>query len=685
MRNVARIAGLAASLCVLASCAAPPPARPPDTAVRGDLLKIEDLPLLRSGIETHQFCTYDRAGDNYDWNYFVLYTEPNGEVVIFDAAGPGCLYRQQMNIWRSMGPYRADFKDVRIRYYFDDEAAPRVDMDISLFFSEANPLGIFREPLAMNGGDDFRTMYCPMPFRKRLKIALSREPGGPGSDRMPWTGPSGEVPSPRPHWCHFTYHTYTEDPGFPSWTPGQVSRELASLWDPQKRGQDPTPVEGSTEIVKSVSLAPGQTDRVADIVRPGSIVSVKIGVEPLDEETLFNTWIKMTWDGNRTAQAEAPLGSFFGGHRKIFKDSYSALLLGYSPTEMSCYFPMPFWKSARIEIENRGRETIASLRAKVRFKPASVHPYVERECGYFHALYHREFPRTEGHDYTYLDWMGRGHVVGHTTSRTDTSMEEDERTYFDGSLSPQIHGNGFEDDHNMGWGLKNRQHAVFGAIAADGGAGSVYRFFLPDLYYFRSSVKHGHQTYGPHTPVGHEGFYRVGSEESVVFFYGRETPGLVLTDELDVGDRDAEASHAYRVTGRRTDLSGRFWYDGEFNNVLFPTPPIEDRGVSFPGSSEFTVKIDPANHGVRLRRRLDKAVNRQAANVYVDRRRVTERPWYTVDHDGTYRDIRWVDSDFDIPAKYTAGKRRITLKIENANGLERPWNEFHYWVFCERD
>ena len=162
----------------------------------------------------------------------------------------------------------------------------------------------------------------------------------------------------------------------------------------------------------------------------------------------------------------------------------------------------------------------------------------------------------------------------------------------------------------------------------------------------------------------------MGNEESVAFFYGRETPGIVLSDELDVGKRDSEVAHSYRVVGARKDLAGKYWYDGEFNNVLFMTPAIEDDGVSFAGSSEFTVKIDPANRGVRLRRRLDKEINRQKANVYVDGRQVVERPWYTVDHDKTYRDIRWVDSDFEIPAKYTAGKSSITLKIENTAGAK---------------
>jgi hypothetical protein len=401
----------------------------------------------------------------------------------------------------------------------------------------------------------------------------------------------------------------------------------------------------------------------------------------VNEETLFQTWITITADGRPQPQVEAPLGAFFGANRKSPGTSLSSLLVGYSPSSMYCYFPMPYWKSMRIELENRGRQKIKTVKGTVQYTPASSHPYAEKDCGYFFAHYEREFPRKEGTDYTYLQWYGDGHVVGDIVSRFDTSMEEDERTYFDGSRTPQIYGEGFEDDHNMGWGLKNLQHAVFGATNANGGSGTIYRFFLPDLYFFQSSVKHGHQTYGPHSPLGHEGMYQVGDEESVSYFYARESPSLVLTDELDVGKSESQSKHEYHLVGQKNELKGKFWYDGEFNNVLFKTPPIEDQGVSFTGYSQFRVKIDPANRGVRLRRRTDKDNNRQRANVYVDGSRVAERPWYTVDYEKTYRDIRWLDTDFEIPAKYTKGKSSIAVKIEYVGGKKQEWDEYHYWVF----
>ena len=263
-------------------------------------------------------------------------------------------------------------------------------------------------------------------------------------------------------------------------------------------------------------------------------------------------------------------------------------------------------------------------------------------------------------------------------------MEENERTYFNGSGTPQILGNGFEDDHNMGWGLQNLTHAVFGAHGAEGGAGSIYRFYLPDLYVFESAVRQGHQTYGPHSPRGHEGLYSVGTEESVTFYYASETPRLRLTDEFDVGKPEAEARHNYTVTGKVTRRQGEYWYDGVANNVLRPSPVIFDEGVAFDGASSFTVAIAPDNRGIKIRRRTDKENNRQCAWVSIDGQRVIERPWYSVDFERTYRKIRWADTDFEVPARYTRGKNQVIVKIEFASAENGVWDEFHYWIYSRQ-
>ncbi len=65
--------------------------------------QIEALPLLfPNGTVTKQFSSYDPTGGNGDGNFkssYTKYIDDNGEFVIFDASGPGCLYRQQYNVW----------------------------------------------------------------------------------------------------------------------------------------------------------------------------------------------------------------------------------------------------------------------------------------------------------------------------------------------------------------------------------------------------------------------------------------------------------------------------------------------------------------------------------------------------------------------------------------------------------
>ncbi len=645
--------------------------------------RVDLLPFLWCGAQTHQFCSYDRAGDNYDWQYFPLYMDTNGECVIFDAMGPGCLYRHHMNIWHGAPIYRG----IHIQYYFDNETKPRIDMDVSTFFSTNNPLGIFQPPLAYDGGNRFRILYHPMFFKKRLKVCLSALPGGgPPTVSAPWEGSAKKIPQGDKHhwhWYNYTYQLFTEDPGLDSWTPETGRRMMPALlnaWNVNKVSA--ATEQGGKEKVVTAKIKAGRTATLWKSRKAGSITALHLQINPTNDiDALFDSWLKITFDGASRPQIEAPVGCFFGAYRTKLRASYGSLLLGWTNNQGYCYFPMPFWKSAVIQIEYRGPGRVA-VAAVIDYKTSSAMPYPQQKCGYLFASYHREDPRVEGRDYTYLDASNcSGQVVGHVVARWDTSTEEDERTYFDGSETPWIIGEGFEDDQDMGWGLQNLVQPIFGAISARSGSGGAYRFLLPDRYCFSSGIKYGHQTYGPHSPQGHEGYYRVGTEESVTFWYGNLRPRLVQTDELDVGNLESQEAHEYHAEGDVRQISGAWWYDGEYNNVLFKTPAIADSGVSFTNRSTFTVAISPDNQGVRLRRRCDKANNRQEARVYIDGQLVTERPWYSVDFEKTYRGIRWFDSDFEVPAKYTKGKATITVRIEFVSSQTGHWDEYHYWVY----
>ncbi len=284
--------------------------------IEAGAFRVDTLPFLQAGVQTHQICTYDRAGDNRDQEYFPLYTDTNGECVIFDAMGPGCLYRQQMNIWFASPVY----KGIHIRYYFDNESAPRVDMDVSTFFSTNNP--IFQPPLAFDGYDPikkrdrFRNFYHPMYFRKRLKVTLTSEPGGPTPVSEPWTGPANKDPYHGPdhvHWFQYTYRLFPEDPGLNSWTPETGSRMMPALMEScNVHDSDSKLVQGSKEKTVTAKIKPGKTATLWKAKKVGVITALHLQITPTNNaRALYNSWLKITFDGAAHLQIEAPLESFF--------------------------------------------------------------------------------------------------------------------------------------------------------------------------------------------------------------------------------------------------------------------------------------------------------------------------------------------------------------------------------------
>lgn len=86
----------------------------------------------------------------------------------------------------------------------------------------------------------------------------------------------------------------------------------------------------------------------------------------------------------------------------------------------------------------------------------------------------------------------------------------------------------------------------------------------------------------------------------IVFYYGVDEPGTVLTDQLDIGDSASEAAHSYKAFGMKTDGYLESTYEGDNDHIK-----IIDRGCHFEEFSEFTVHILSENNGVRLRRRSD--------------------------------------------------------------------------------
>ncbi|HEU5396503.1 MAG TPA: DUF2961 domain-containing protein, partial [Verrucomicrobiae bacterium] len=632
----------------------------------------ELLPLfLPEGTETRQSSSTDSSGSNNDGNFHTAYTkyiDTNGEYVIFDASGPGCLYRQQINIW-SRGRKKGAGQS-HIKYYFDDESKPRVDETIDDLFS--GKVAPFTAPFAfLDSLPRFGILYYPFTFKKHLKITT--------------TADFTKFPDANGCWYQYTYLTYADTNGVTTW-PGrtQDSAIVRSQWN--NLGVDPKPTAGNLIVSNTVAVPRGKAVVLAELHGAGSISGLRLRLDPYGREQFYHVILRIYWDGDRQPAVDLPLGVFFGGGgesypncRKVPEMAVRTLFYGFDGTNHNfyCYWPMPYWHSARLELVNETDANLDPVECRVEYKPASVLTYPMGQAGYFHAK--RTIARDPGHGLfnTAFEENGRGKVVGLSFYSMGYAMDGDEFTYLDGSRTPQIHGDGTEDDHNQGYGGDAYQKPLWGGLI--NGYQGAYRFYYNDSYLFNQHIRINYE-------FSREGGHDNGGQtEATVYYYKAASAGhLWLTDQLDVGDPASEAAHHYSVTGQTWAGTRTSGYDGYERDYEYDR--CRDNGRAFDGASEFTVAISPKNDGVELRRRLYRSGNgRQQAAVYVDGVRVTERPWDVCTYSCAPAYQGWYDADFEIPAAYTQGKHQLHLRIENDGGAKSELNEFYYWVYCFQD
>jgi hypothetical protein len=658
---------------------------------------VTQLPLLfPNGTLTRQPLAYDAIGQNWDHHFLAAFTQyvdsilqPDGKIVkeyvIFDEYGPGVLYRQQMNAWfdRSKIPNgwvawgEADQPraDANIRYYFDDEKEPRIDMHLKDFFgSKRAP---FTEPLAfVDSGYLFANLYYPFAFKKRLKVTL--RPNAKSFEEMDTK------------WYQYTSLSFPSDYELDTWKGiGENGNEVINQWN--KTGENPNNLKGCRKIVTQNSIKKSETKTIAEIKKPGSIVGVKIDVIPYTKEIFFDTQLKIFWDGDNEAAINLPLSYFFssGGKdyeetsEKVFNKSLTTLLFGFDNEKGSfySYWPMPFWKSAEIVLENNSGTDISSLQCELMYKPSFVTEYEYNKTGHFYAKRTIDAdPDTIGFRGVAFKEKGKGHVVGLVFFSERYDMDGDEFNYIDDSKTPQIHSSGTEDDHNQGWAGRGYQKPLWGGLL-DGYAGA-YRIYLNDCYVFNKNILITYE-YSLTKPK----FVNGGKTDVVTFYYkSKASSDLLLTDEIDVGNHFDEQRHNYEVINLTWKGIIKDEYDGYERNLSHGS--YTDDGKAYNGSSRFTAFIDPANKGVKLRKRINRNGNGvQTAELYVDGLKV-QRPWHIVIPSlstGKGTVDGWYDSDFEIPLSYTKGKNMINIEVKFvASPQKNEINEFYYWVYSYR-
>lgn len=654
--------------------------------------KVENLPdLYPFGTKKNRIVSYDASGGNgfgFFLSMFKKYIDQNGEVVFFDAYGPGCLYCQQINIWINNG-VGAKNKNIRIRYYFDDDTVPRIDEPVFEFFNgEHAPV---TKPFAFRQKHQFGILYYPFSFEKRLKITLV--------DTM-FAQMVNENIDPSCNWQQFDYLTYPAGTKVKTWLPetGEYEETVRKQWE--NLGQDPKNTAGNKVVEKTVSLRPGESSTVFEHKGQASIASMQFKMNPFTSETFYNTFIRITWDDLKKPAVDLPVSYFFGGgglKDNKWDDTLNTLLYGFDSKRQTvyCYWPMPFWKRATIQIINNSKEKIEALHCKVEWKPSSVLYYPKDKTGFFRTkltedtssggISRKDFTKPYANAFKET---GQGHVIAINMWSGNFYEDGDEFTYIDDSRTPQIHGDGTEDDFNQGWAGARYDEPIWGAL--ENGVKGAYRIHLNEPYIYNRSIdmrfEYTNSIYQGENPRKRRGTDNKNIEtEFVVWYYqasGR--PSLIMTDSLDIGNEDSEKAHAYTIAGQQNLKIVKQSYDSYESADDYDM--VEDNGRLFSKYEEFKVKLSSKNKGVRLRKRIDRTGNGiQEAVVYVDGKRLSV-PWYIITYSGQpNRKDRsfdgWFDSEYEIPKIYTKGKKQISIRIEHTKSIKNELNSYYYWIY----
>ncbi len=246
-----------------------------------------------------------------------------------------------------------------------------------------------------------------------------------------------------------------------------------------------------------ITLPKESTTVLADIKGPGAIKHIWITCDP---KAYRDCILRMYWDGEKTPSVEVPIGDFFAnGH--CLRVNINSLMIAVNPSGgFNSYWPMPFRKSARIEVENQRLEEIGGFFYQITYELDEV----PDDAAYFHAQWRRAISPIDAPEHVILDGIkGKGHYVGTYMAWTQLANgwwgEGEIKFFMDGDKddAPTICGTGTEDYFGGAWGFDASnfsspyfgfQHVV-GKSMEVGARMTLYRFHLQDPVFFKQDLR----------------------------------------------------------------------------------------------------------------------------------------------------------------------------------------------------
>jgi hypothetical protein len=445
---------------------------------------ISSLPEYLENTICGQVSSWDTTGgndDGFSGKYSFIKRNSDSSLVIFDMKGSGVINR----IWTPTPT--TDTLD----FYIDNVNHPCFSVSyVDLFSGKRYP---FVAPLC---GNQLGGYYCylPIPFEKSCMIVTRGK---------------------KEQFHQIQYRMYEKKSTVRSFNPDLNEEEkkalekIAHLYKKENRTLTDFYNNKFQESFKEVLIKPGDTISVFEFKQGGRISGIEFSPVKSFEGIAKNIDIRITWDNERYPAVYCPAADLFGF--AFGKAAMNSLLLGSGNNRSYCYFPMPFDKSARMELIFRHDDSCPQvpLQLTAHIWYSSEKRIPEKE-GKFYAHWNKNISSEPGKPHVFLNVKGRGHYVGSILQAQGKKagmtyfFEGDDSTSIDGNF--RIHGTGSEDYFNGGWyAMMDRWDgkmslSLHGALdyslpfCRTGG----YRFYISDKLSFGKSIYQSIE----HGPVG---------------------------------------------------------------------------------------------------------------------------------------------------------------------------------------
>jgi len=236
---------------------------------------------------------------------------------------------------------------------------------------------------------------------------------------------------------------------------------------------------------------------IADLKGPGLITMIHFAM-PEIMRLNRDTVLRIYWDGEKTASVQAPLVDFFCDPNGVMERVDTALV--NKQRGWNCYFPMPFAKSARVEVamDNprypNGMWRLNPCYSYVMYRTLKALP---ADAGYFHALWRQQTLLLGKQDYAVFEAAGRGQFIGWNVTVRGVGapdagyvVDENVKFYVDGEGEPSIEWQGIEDSFGFSYGFPEQANSFpYTGYQPYYNGAAAYRFTLNDRVSFRRSLR----------------------------------------------------------------------------------------------------------------------------------------------------------------------------------------------------